>query len=309
MGAGHQDPGYGDGPHEVYRVDWLRAVQRRPGHLDELVHRNAVGMFRQGRERLQQLGPVGGRLAHADDAAAAYLHARVAHVLKRVQPVLVGSCRDDLAVEIFGGIQVVVVVVEAGFFQFRGLLGRNHPQCRAGLHSQCVHLADHLLDDRQLLRFRASVGGAHAESRRAASPGLAGLLDDALHGHECLVLQPGVIADALRTVRAVLRAGAGLDAAERAHLDLIGREEPAVHGLCAEDEVVERHGEQLTHLPLRPVVPDQCLRRRVSLCHYAAVSPICPRWRRPGASRSWPGYRFASIRARSAAVNLQEDLR
>ena len=53
-------------------------------------------------------------LAHADDAAAAGLHAGVAHVRQRVEAVLELAGVDDLAVELRRGVEVVVVVVQAG---------------------------------------------------------------------------------------------------------------------------------------------------------------------------------------------------
>ena len=54
------------------------------------------------------------RLAHADDAAAADVDAGVAHVVERIQAVLIGARGDDLPVELRRGVEVVVVVIEAG---------------------------------------------------------------------------------------------------------------------------------------------------------------------------------------------------
>ena len=71
----------------------------------------------QGRQRLQQAGALLARLAHADDAAAAGLHAGVAHVRQRVQAILEFARVDDLAVELRRGVEVVVVVVQAGVLQ------------------------------------------------------------------------------------------------------------------------------------------------------------------------------------------------
>jgi hypothetical protein len=57
------------------------------------------------------------RVAHADDAAAASLQAGIAHVLQRVQAVLVLARVDDRIVVVRRGVEVVVVVVQAGVLQ------------------------------------------------------------------------------------------------------------------------------------------------------------------------------------------------
>ena len=54
------------------------------------------------------------RLAHADDASAADADAGRADALERVEAILVAARRDHLAVELGRGVEIVVVVVEAG---------------------------------------------------------------------------------------------------------------------------------------------------------------------------------------------------
>ena len=63
-------------------------------------------------------------LAHADDAAAADRDAGLAHVRERLEAIVVGARRDDLAVELGRGVEVVVVGGEAGLGEALGLLAR-----------------------------------------------------------------------------------------------------------------------------------------------------------------------------------------
>ena len=103
-------------------------------------------MLRQVRERAQHRRAIAHGFAHADDAAAADIEARVAHRGERVEPILVGARGDDLAVELRRGVDVVVVVVEAGVLELVRLLGREHAERRAGLHAERAHFANHRRD-------------------------------------------------------------------------------------------------------------------------------------------------------------------
>ena len=85
-------------------------------------------MDRQGGQRMDQADAVVRAFAHADDAAAADLDARVAHMLQRLQPVLIGTGGDDMPV-IFGrGIEIVVVIIQPRLLEPRRLIGRQHAQ-------------------------------------------------------------------------------------------------------------------------------------------------------------------------------------
>ena len=85
---------------------------------------------------------------------------------------------------------------------------------------------------------------------------LAGRGPDLLDRHQFLALQTRVVADALRAVGTVFRAGAGLDRQQRRQLDAVGIEMPAVDLLRGEDQVRERHREQRIDLLRSPVVAD-----------------------------------------------------
>jgi hypothetical protein len=113
----------------------------------------------------EQAGAIGARFAQADDAAAADLHARIAHALEGVEPVLVVASRDDRAVVLGCGVEVVVVVVEAGVAQLLGLAILEHPERAAGLQAQRLHRAHHVDDGGHVARLRAAPRRAHAEAR------------------------------------------------------------------------------------------------------------------------------------------------
>ena len=57
------------------------------------------------------------RLPHADNTAAANGNAGVANARQRIEPVLVHARRYDLAVEFRRGIEVVIIVIQARFFE------------------------------------------------------------------------------------------------------------------------------------------------------------------------------------------------
>src|SRR6266702_1327299 len=104
------------------------------------------------------------RLAHADDAAAAHVDAGISHMPERVEPLLVSARRDDLAVELRRGVEVVIVVVEAGRFEPRRLLARKHAKRGAGLEPKCVDALDHGADLVEIALLRLAPGRPHAEA-------------------------------------------------------------------------------------------------------------------------------------------------
>ena len=113
--------------------------QRRAFDLDQAVDRHRIRMRGQVRQRLQQAGALLARFAQADDAAAAGLHADVAHVRQRVEAVLELAGVDDLVVELRRGVEVVVVVVEAGGLQRLRLGARQHAERGAGFQPERLH--------------------------------------------------------------------------------------------------------------------------------------------------------------------------
>jgi len=96
-------------------------LQRRALYFDQIVDRDRVGVGVEVGQFGDQPGAFAARFSQADDAAAANVDAGIAYPLQGVEPVLIGARGDDLAVELGRGVQVVVVVVQPGFFQLFGL--------------------------------------------------------------------------------------------------------------------------------------------------------------------------------------------
>ena len=161
-----------------------------------------------------------------------------------VQAVLVVTGLDDVAVVFRCGVEIVVVVIQAGVFQRLGLLGVEHAQGGAGFHAQGAYAADHFRDLCHIAVLRRPPGGAHAEARGAGGLGLRGFVQHILERHQFLRLQAGVVARGLRAVGAVFRAAAGLDRQQGGDLHLVRVEALAVDLSGFVHQVGERQVEQ-----------------------------------------------------------------
>ena len=145
----------------------------------------------------------------------------VAHMFERVEPVLVAARGDDLAVEFRRGVEIVVVVVEAGVFQPARLSRLEHAERDAGLHAQRLHALDHGADLVEIAVLRRTPGRAHAEARGAAGLGRARLgRARPRDPSACSAFDAGVEFRRLRAIGAVLRAAAGLDRQQGRNLHL-----------------------------------------------------------------------------------------
>ena len=301
MRARHQDARERDDPDELDRIDCGRAGERRALDLHEVVDRNALGVRVERRERVQECDPVLCLLAHAEDPAAADVDARIADGRERVEAILVSACRDDLAVESFRGVEVVVVVVEARFPQALRLRRRQHAERRAGLEPERRDAGDHLDDLVEVAVLGTAPGRAHAEARRAGIARGARARDDGRGLHQRLALEARVVADALRAIGAVLGTGACLDRKQRRDLHLVRIEVAAMRGLRRVDQVGKGERMERSHFLESPVGPDIADRAAV------AVHCIAPRSnRKTDACRAFgrrnvPPWR--SIRTPSRTVN------
>ena len=85
-----------------------------PVDADQQVDRHAFRMRIERRQLPEQTVADRPILAHADDAAAADRDARLPHARERRQPVVVGARRDDAAVELRRGVEIVVVGGQPG---------------------------------------------------------------------------------------------------------------------------------------------------------------------------------------------------
>ncbi len=209
-----------------------------------------------------QPGAVHRRLAHADDAAGADLDAGGPHVGQGVQPVLVLAGADHVLVILGGGVQVVVVVVQAGLLEGACLVRFQHAQRGAGLQAQALHGRNqlgHLLDVAVLGR---APGRAHAKAGGAGIPGGLGGGGDLLHVHQLLRLHARVEGGRLGAVAAVFRAAAGLHGQQGGQLYFASGPMLTVHGLRAPQQLHEGQVEQRLHGLHAPALPFRPGRRR-----------------------------------------------
>ncbi len=239
MGVRHDQPRRGHGAYEFEGVEILCAKQRGAFDLHQHVDRYGLRVLWQIGQLLQHGGAIPAALAQSEDAATADVDLLLADAGQGVQPILIGAGGDHLAIELRGGVQVVIVVVQPGLLEFSGLLVGQHAQGEAGLHAEVMHGADHLDDVIQIFIRGVAPGGAHAE---AACPLLfcdIGCFDHILHRQQLLRFQLGAVFAALRAVTAILGAGAGLDADQAGGLYCIGIKVCPVCALGLKQQVVE----------------------------------------------------------------------
>ena len=63
-------------------------------------------------------------LAHAQNTARAHINARTLHMADGFDTVFKIARGDNLAVEFFRCVDIVIVIIKTGFFQASGLFGR-----------------------------------------------------------------------------------------------------------------------------------------------------------------------------------------
>ena len=256
MRPGHEDARRRHRAHEFDPVQVFGFGQRRSRNPHKLIDGHAFRLRVQGGEAVQQGDAIFPRFSHAENPPAADPDAGGAYVFQRSQPIGEGPRGDDAAVERLGCVQVVVVVVEPGFCQSPGLGFGEQSQGGAGFHAHFPHGLDHGGNLPDLGVLRAPVGCAHAESGRAGRLGLRGRPGHFLHAHQVLGGDTGVVANALRAVGAVFRAGAGLDGQQRRYLHRVGIEVLPVDPLGFVQQVIERHFVKSRDRVQAPVGPE-----------------------------------------------------
>jgi hypothetical protein len=135
------------------------------------------------------------------------------------------------------------------------LLRAQHPERGAGFQAQRLDASDHARDVFEIAVLRAAPGGAHAETRGALLAGLTRRRQHLGFVHQRLVVAVVVrMPSALRTVRAIFGATAGLDRQQRRQLHPIRIEVFAVNLVGLRQQVVEGSGKQILdgfHRPAR----------------------------------------------------------
>src|SRR5262249_58507928 len=138
--------------------------------------------------------------AHADDAAAADVDAGRTHVAERVEPILIGARGDDRAIVLGRGVEVVVVIVEAGCLEAQRLLRREHAERGAGLEPERPDARDHRADLVKIAVLWFAPGRAHAEAAGAGVLRRPRLRQHGVERHQLFRLHAGVVTRALRAI-------------------------------------------------------------------------------------------------------------
>ena len=206
----------------------------------------------------------------------------VAHMAERVEPVLVAAGGDDGAVVLRRGIEVVVVVVEAGLLEPPCL--RRPSACRASRRSPARAPSPPAIISHTLSRSRSLGSRQAAPMQKRLAPARLAVRASASTASSVISFSgfdAGIVMRALRTIAAVLRATAGLDRQQRGHLHLGRVEVHAMDALRAEHQLRERQREQRAQLLARPVVTDgaEILLARHSQRMEAVRSSMAAPWR------------------------------
>ena len=155
----------------------------------------------------------------------------LAHSSQGVQAVLIGAGADDFGIIVFGGVEIMVVIIQARLFQPVRLLVGEHPQRHASFHSQRTDPFDHRHDALDIAISRTAPCRPHAETGSTLGFGLAGSLQHIIDRDQFLTGKASLIMRALRAIRAILGASAGFDAEQATDLHLIRVKMFAVDGL------------------------------------------------------------------------------
>ncbi len=227
LDVGADEPHHRQDAQAALRAEVPLLGERGALERDQEVDRHRVRV--QLAQREDHVDQVLVALAHAGDQAGAGGEAGAVRLVDGVHPVGVRVGGGDAAVGALGGVQVVVVRVGAGRLEPLRLVVGEQAQAGADLDGLVGVLdrGDGVRDPVDVAVRRATAAGDQADALRAAREpgggGLGGLLG----------LQPGVLedlrlrAEALRTVRAVLRAEAALEVHQVVELDPAAEPLPA----------------------------------------------------------------------------------
>ena len=160
---------------------------------------------------------------------------------------------DDVVVAFGVGVEVVVVVVQTGFFEVFCHAVFEHTERAAGFHAQSFDGFDDCGNCLHVFGFGAAPCRAHTETACAARFGDFGFFDDFIHIHHLLFAQIGVVVRRLRAVGAVFGAAAGFDGQQRGKLDFARVEILAVDFGGLVNEVEEWKSEQGFDIAFFPI--------------------------------------------------------
>ena len=219
-------------------------MERRAFDLNEVIDRHGLRIRVEVGKLRDQACAFAARFPHPDDTAAAHGNAGRADTRERIEAILIDARRHDLAVELGRGVEIVIVVIEAGVLQRLRLAGFQHAERAAGLEAFGLDRTDQIGHVCDLAILRSSPRSAHAKSRCAGRPGSARRLGNFRDSLQRFVRNTGVVARGLRTIGAVFGTAAGLDRQQRRQLHAVRRVMRAMDTLRFVEEVDKRAREQ-----------------------------------------------------------------
>ena len=131
-GLRHRNARGGDRAHEFEWIERALAVkaivERRAFDLNEVIDRHGLRIRVEVGKLRDQACAFAARFPHPDDTAAAHGNAGRADTRERIEAILIDARRHDLAVELGRGVEIVIVVIEAGVLQcFDAFFGEADP--------------------------------------------------------------------------------------------------------------------------------------------------------------------------------------
>ncbi len=218
-GRGQDEPEQGDRLQRLARAERRLPVERGARARVQKVDRHFARFQRRELER--EVDALLEGLAHAEDATAAQLHTRVAGEASGADAVVVAVRRADGREQLAAGFEVVVVAAYTGRREAIGLFGGQQAEGARDFETGlALHRADRVdhASEQSLLRTAhcdddAELGGTGIAGRVRGREDLVGV-------EERVDVDARVVADRLRTERAIFGARTGLGVDEALELDL-----------------------------------------------------------------------------------------
>jgi len=222
-------------------VRWGQALQWGTREGEEGVDRDGLRVLGLVGQSLQQFAPVLNTFPQAQNTAAADVYAGLAYMPQGLQALLIAAGGDNVGIKLRGGVQVMVIGVEAGLFEALSLGGRQHTEGSANLEAQAAYLANHFEDGLEGGALpHLPPGGPHTKAGGPCFFGFAGGLEDFFQRHEFLHRECAGVAYGLGAIGAVLGAAAGFNGEQAAQLDGVpGAKHSAVYGHGLKNQVHE----------------------------------------------------------------------
>ena len=212
------------------------ALQRGALEGDEEVDRDRIGI--DGFERFNRFDDLVVRLAQADDESRTRRESGAASLVDGVDTVGERMGRADVGVMGLRGVEIVIVGIDACFFESLRLSVLEESEASADFDagSGGLDVLDHARDALDVPIRRTASGGDEADARGTSGQAEFRLAFGLLPGQPRVLEYLRFGAQTLRTVAAVLRAEAGLEVDEVVDLDEIA-EVLTAQSACGRDEV------------------------------------------------------------------------